>query len=184
MKLEKEGKEMKKIMATLGILAMAAVIAVPVLAQGPGYGKGRGMVGFRSFDPGACPRYGWAYGELTDEQRGQMAELQALRQKHFDETAEVRSQLWAKHAELNVLMNTSDPDLEKARALDKEISDLRAAMGQERINLHGEARKINPELRFGRAWGGKGRGPCSEGYGPGMGRGGQRGGFGMGPRWN
>ena len=177
---------MKKIMATLGILALAALIAVPVLAQGPGYGKGRGMMGMTArgpVDPASCPRYGWAYGELTDEQRSQMAELEALRQRHFDETAEVRSQMWARQGELNILMATSDPDLEKARAIQKEISDLRAKMAQERINLYEEAGKINPDLRFGRAWG-RGFGPGTEGYGPGMGRGRHRGGHGMGPRWN
>ena len=174
---------MRKIMATLGILAIAAFIAVPVLAQGPGYGKGRGMMGRGPVDPASCPRYGWTYGELTDEQRSQMAEFEALRQKHFDETAEVRSQMWAKQGELHVLMATSDPDLEKARALQKEISDLRARMAQERINLYEEARKVNPDLRFGRAWG-RSFGPGTQGYGQGMGRGWQRGGYGMGPRWN
>ena len=173
---------MKKIVAIAGVLALAAVIAVPVLAQGPGYAGGRGIMGPWAGDPGAGPRYGWAYDKMTDEQRSQLAEL---RQKHFDETAQVRTELRAKQAELHILMNTSNPDLEKARALQKELSDLKAKMGQERINLYGEARKINPDLRFGRGWGrGKGFGPCSEGYGPGMGRGGPRGGYGMGPRWN
>ena len=54
-------------------------------------------------------------------------------QKFFDETAAVRSQMVAKHSELNILMNTSNPDLEKAKALQKEISDLKGKMGQERI---------------------------------------------------
>jgi len=179
---------MKKITATLGILALAALIAAPALAQGPGYGKGRGMMGMMGrgpVDPALCPRYGWGYGEMTDEQRSQMAELQGLRQKHFDETAEIRSQMWAKQGELRILMATSDPDFERARALQKEISDLRAKMAQERINLYEEAGKINPDLRFGRAWGrGKGFGPGTEGYGPGMGRSWKRGGYGMGPRWN
>ena len=173
---------MKKIVAIAGVLALAAVIAVPVLAQGPGYARGRWMMGPGAGDPGVGPGYGWAYDRLTDEQRSQLAEL---RQKHFDETAQVRTELRAKQAELHILMNTSDPDLQKAKALQKEISDLRAKMGQERINLYGEARKISPDLRFGKGWGrGKGFGPCGEGYGPGMGRGGPRGGYGMGPRWN
>lgn len=173
---------MKKILAVMGILALAAVIAAPVLAQGPGYGRGRGMMGPWSEDRGVGPRYGWGLENLTDEQRSQLA---SLRQKHFDETAQVRSQLWAKRAELKILMNTSNPDLEKARALQKEITELQGKMAQERITLHGEAKKINPEIGFGRGWGRwKGLGPCGEGYGPGMGRGWHRGGYGMGPRWN
>jgi len=89
--------------------------------------------------------------------------------------------MWAKQGELRILMATSDPDFERARALQKEISDLRAKMAQERINLYEEAGKINPDLRSGRGWG-RGFGPGNEGYGPGMGR--HRGGYGMGPRWN
>ena len=174
---------MKKTIAILGILALAAVIAMPVLAQGPGYARGRGMMGPGPGDPRVGPGYGWAYDRLTDEQRGQLAEL---RQKHFDETARLRTELRAKQAELHILMNTSNPDLEKAKALQKEISELQGKMSQERINLYGEARKITPDPGFGRGWGrgGKGFGPCGEGYGPAMGRGWHRGGFGMGPRWN
>jgi zinc resistance-associated protein len=174
---------MKRIIAVLGILALAAVIAVPVLAQGPGYAGGRGMMSPGADDPGVGPRYGWGYDRLTDEQRTQLAEL---RQKHFDETAQVRTEMRAKQAELHILMNTSNPDLDKAKALQKEISDLKGKMGQERINLYAETKKINPEARFGKGWGrgGKGFGPCGEGYGLGMSRGWKRGGFGMSPRWN
>ena len=173
---------MKKIFAIVGILALAAVIAVPVLAQGPGYGRGRHMQGSWGGDPGPCPRYGWGSGNWTDEQRAQM---DALHQKFFDETAQVRSQMWGKKAELNVLMNTSNPDLEKAKALQKEISDLKAKMAQEQINLYAETKKIDPDARFGQGWGrGKGFGPGGGGYGSGMGRGWHRGGPGQGPCWN
>jgi zinc resistance-associated protein len=99
--------------------------------------------------------------------------------------------MWAKKAELNVLMNTSNPDLEKAKALQKEISDLSAKMAQDRITLYAEAKKIDPDARFGQGWGrGKGFGPgpygggYGGGYGPGMGRGWHRGGPGQGPCWN
>jgi hypothetical protein len=105
-------------------------------------------------------------------------------QKYFDETAAVRSQMVAKRSELNILMNTSNPDLEKAKALEKEINDLRGKMGQERIKLFAEERKINPDARFGAGWGRegiKGGGFCGggAGYGRGFGRG-----FGGGPCWN
>ncbi|MGE5839787.1 MAG: hypothetical protein ACM34H_07610, partial [Deltaproteobacteria bacterium] len=86
----------------------------------------------------------------------------------------------AKRSELQILMNTSNPDLEKAKALQKEVSDLKGKMGQERINLFAEEKKINPDARFGMGWGRggmKGGGPC--GGGMGMGRG-----MGAGPCWN
>lgn len=183
---------MKKMFAIVGILALAAVIAVPVMAQGPGYGRGRHMQGYRGGDPGSCPWYGRGYGNLTDDQRGQ---TDALYQKFFDQTAQIRSQIWAKNGELNVLMNTSNPDLEKAKALQKEISDLKGQMAQERINLYAELKKIDPDARFGQAggrgrgygqgWGrGYGYGPCGGNYGYGMGREWHRGGPGQGPCWN
>lgn len=168
---------MKKTLAIIGILTLAAVIAVPVLAQGPGYGKGRHMQGGWGGNPGDCPRYGWGSGNLTDEQRSQM---DALHQKFYDQTAQLRSDMWAKRAELNVLMNTSNPDLEKARALQKEISNLQAQMAQERLGLVAEMRKIDPDARFGQGWGrGKGYRSCGGGPGRGWSRG-----PGQGPCWN
>jgi zinc resistance-associated protein len=172
---------MKKVLAVIGIVVLVAAVTIPVMAQGPGAGRGRMMQGYGPGDPANCPRYGVWDEKLTDEQRTQ---LDKLHQKFFDETAAVRSQMVAKQSELNILMNTSNPDLEKAKALQKEISDLKGKMGQERIKLFAEERKINPNARFGMGWGRggmKGGGPWGGGmgHGRGMGRG-----FGGGPCWN
>jgi Spy/CpxP family protein refolding chaperone len=172
---------MKKIATLTAIMALVVALAVPALAQDPGWGRGP----YVHAGPGYCPYYGGAYGgsssALTDEQRQQ---LDQVYQKFFDQTAQLRSQLWAKQSELNVLLSTSNPDPEKAKALQKEISDLRAKMSQERINLTLEARKISPEAGYGRGWGyGRGFGPMRGGYGPGMGYGMYRGGYGPGSCW-
>ena len=173
---------MKKALTIIGIVVLAAAVTIPVLAQGPGAGRGRMMQGYGPGGPGDGPREGWD-DKLTDEQRTQ---LDKLHQKFFDDTAAVRSQMAAKHSELSILMNTSNPDFEKAKALQKEISDLRGKMGQERIKLFTEERKINPDARFGMGWGrggmkggGPGGGGMGMGYGRGMGRG-----PGGGPCWN
>jgi Spy/CpxP family protein refolding chaperone len=172
---------MKRALTVIGIMVLVAAIAIPVLAQGPGAGRGRMMQGYGPGDPANCPRYAALDGKLTDEQRGQ---LDKLHQKFFDDTAAVRSQMVAKQSELNILMNTSNPDFEKAKALQKEISDLRGKMGQERIKLFAEERKINPDARFGMGRGSmKGGGPGGGGMGMGYGRGMGRG-FGGGPCWN
>ena len=173
---------MKRALTIIGIVLLAAAIAAPVVAQGPGQGRGRMMQGSGPGEPGAGPRWGWD-DKLTDEQRTQ---LDKLHQKFFDDTAAMRSQMAAKRSELQILMNTSNPDFEKAKALQKELSDLRAKMGQERIKLFAEEKKINPDARFGMGWGRggkKGGGPCSGGMGYGYGRGAGRG-FGGGPCWN
>ena len=170
---------MKRSLTFIGIVIVVAAIAIPVMAQGLGAGRGRMMQGYGPGDPVNCPRHGAWDDNLTDEQRTQ---LDKLHQKFFDDTAAVRSQMVAKHSELSILMNTSNPDFEKAKALQKEISDLRAKMGQERIKLFAEERKINPDARFGMGWGRdgmKGGDGMGMGYGRGMGRG-----FGGGPCWN
>jgi len=172
---------MKRALTIIGIVVLVAAITIPVMAQGPGTGRGRMMQGYGPGEPGDCPRYGARDDKLTDEQRTQ---LDKLHQKFFDETAAVRSQMAAKHSELMILMNTSNPDLEKAKALQKEISDLRGKMGQERIKQFAEERKINPDARFGMGWGRggmKGGGPSGGGMGCGRGMGRGPGG---GPCWN
>jgi zinc resistance-associated protein len=172
---------MKRALTVIGIMVVVAAITIPVMAQGPGAGRGRMMQGYGPGDPANCPRYAALDDKLTDEQR---AQLDKLHQKFFDDTAAVRSQMAAKHSELSILMNTSNPDLEKAKVLQKEINDLRGKMGQERIKLFAEERKINPDARFGMGRGGmKGGGPCGGGMGMGYGRGMGRG-FGGGPCWN
>jgi zinc resistance-associated protein len=177
-KTHRGGKMMKKIATLTAMIVLVVALAVPALAQGPGWGRGR----YVQAGPGYCPYYGGAYGgswtNLTEEQRQQ---LNQLYQKFFDQTAQLRSQLWAKQSELNALLNTSNPDPGKAKALQKEISDLRAKISQERINLTLEARKISPEAGYGSGWGyGRGFGPMHGGFGPGMGYGMYRGGYGPG----
>jgi Spy/CpxP family protein refolding chaperone len=164
---------MKKTMSIAGIILLAAAIAAPVLAYGPHWGKGRPMPGYAQAGQGACYPYGQGYADLTAEQR---TELGALHQKFYDETAPLRNDIWAKRMALNTLLNTSNPDVEKAKALQQEISDLRAKMGQARLDFGLEVRKVDPNARFGmgpgRGWGrGKGLGPCGQGYGPGPGYG-------------
>ncbi|MFH1349946.1 MAG: periplasmic heavy metal sensor [Pseudomonadota bacterium] len=173
---------MKRLMTILGILILTGAIAVPVLAYGPGWGRGPHMMGYWGGDSGgACWDSGRGAGNLSEEQR---TALDKLSQKFYDETARLRNELLAKRAELNILLNTRNPDAEKARALQKEISDLKAKLDQEGINFEIEARKINPETRFG-SWGyHPGFGPHMRGYGPGMGYGRNMGGYGPGNCWN
>jgi zinc resistance-associated protein len=177
--------KMKKAFATVGILALVALIAVPVMAQGPGWGRGRHMQGYSGGGPGSGWNYGAGYGNLTDEQR---TKLDNLYNKFYEDTASTRSQLWSKRGELNALLSSPNSDPEKAKALQKEINDLRAKLSQDRLALDLEVQKINPDARFG-GWGpmaGYGYGPRGGGYGPGYGRGmmgygyGHMGGYGPG----
>ncbi len=152
---------MKRLITVIGIVLLAGVIAIPVLAHGPGWGRGRHMMGDSGDRPGYGSEYGRGYDQLTKDQRNQ---LDQLNRRSYDETAQLRNQLWDKSGELNTLLNSSNPDVDKARALQKEISELRAKLDQVRINFELEANKINPDLRFGHGYG-RGRGNHMGGYG-------------------
>lgn len=177
---------MKRLAMILGIVILMGAIAVPVSARGPGWGKGGQKMGNWGNGPGSCWQYGRGIETLTEEQR---AQLDKLHQKFYNETAQLRTEIWANRGQLRILMNTSNPDVEKAKALQKEISDLKGKMAQEKINFHLEARKINPDLRFGGGFGkGYGRhmrgyGPHMRGYGPDMGPGKHAEGYGPGYCW-
>jgi zinc resistance-associated protein len=165
-------QKMKKTLAVAGIMLLVAAIAVPVLAYGPNWGRGRHMQGYWQGGPGACPQYGPGYTNLTEEQR---AELGALRQKFYEDMAPLRDEVRTKRAELNTLLSTPDPDVEKAKALQQEISALKAKIAEARLDFALEVRKVDPNARFGmgpgRGWGsGKWERPHTQGYGPGYGQ--------------
>jgi len=157
---------MRRILTILGSLLLVAFIAVPAFAHGPGRGKAHHRMRYWKGDPGYCRHYGGAYENLTEEQRSQ---LEKLSKGFHDTTALLRTEIGAKSAELTDLLNSPKPDPEKAKTLQKEISDLKAKMAQDRIDFRLEARKIAPELRLGRRYG-KDYSPPGRGSGPGYGR--------------
>lgn len=164
---------MKRLTMILGCVILVAAIAYPVLAWGPGWGRGHHMMGYER-----GPGYGWQgggdYGSLPQEQRTQ---LDNLHQKFYDDTAALRNEIRAKSGELDTLLNTSNPDPEKLRALQKEVSDLKGKMAEKRLDFELEARKVAPDARLGRGY--------DQGYGPGMGYGRHHmGGYGPGGCWN
>ena len=162
---------MRNILTIGGIVVLAAAIAIPVLAHGPGWGRGRHMMGYWEGGPGYGCEYERGYEGLTEEQRSKSDKLY---RKFSDETAQLRDEIRAKSAELDTLLNSANPDAAKAKALQREISDLRAKLAQERINLRLEGQKIAPELRSDWDYHGRHMG----GYGHGMGYGQHMGGYG------
>ena len=153
-------KEATKI---IGIGFLVAVLAVPAVALARGWGRG-GMMG----NWGGGPGYGYTtpYGPgneaLTPDQRTQLDQLD---KKFYEDTANLRKDLWDKSYELNTILNTENPDPAKVNALNKEINDLRAKLQEKSLNYRLEARKIVPETAFN---GGYGRsfGYHMWGYGP------------------
>ncbi len=193
---------MKKLTSVLGITMLVATLSVPVFAWAHGWGRGQYNMGYRGDCPGYETEYGKGYGNLTEDQH---EKLDKLNRKFYEENDQIRNKIWTKSEELNTLLNSSNPDAEKAKALQKEISELRSKLDQARINFKLEAGKINPDTRFGEKYGrGYGRygrhmggghmmdfggdmggyGQHMGGYGQHMGYGRHMGGYGPGGDWN
>lgn len=167
---------MKRLVGIIGIVLLIGVTAAPLMAHGPGWERGdRGRDG-RGGDLATCPFFGNGYARLTDEQR---TKLDTLNKQFYDETALLRNELRAKRYELNSVLNAVAPDATKAKAVQKEISDIQAKLADKRIEFEVEVRKINPDVQFDRGYGH----PMRD-YGHGKGRGWHRGGYGPGTYWN
>ena len=158
---------MKKLVTIIGVLLLAAVVAYPVFAHGPGWGRGGHMWG-NGGGPGSSWHDGRGFRGLTE---GQQTKLDELDQKFFNETGDLRGKIWSKRAELDGLLNAQNPDKNKITALQKEISTLQAQMSEKRLSYRLEARKVSPEGYYGgnvgryseRSWssrGGRGGGGC------------------------
>ena len=169
---------MKKLTIVLGSIMLLAAVAYPVFAQGPGWGRGHHMWGYGSGGPGYCWGYGPGQKDWTPEQ---LEKTDQLRQTFRDETRDLRGQIWEKSAEMERLMDSAEPDVDKLKALQKEVSNLRAKMAEKRMDFQLELRKIAPEETYA---GGYGRG-TKRGYGKGYGRGygHGRGAYGQGGCW-
>jgi zinc resistance-associated protein len=130
---------MKKIKKITGIVLIIIVIALPVLAWGPGLGMG--------FGPG--PDYGCynCYNRLTTEDQDKLDELF----KAFeDKTTDARNEIIKKQIDLNAVIESKEPDLKKAKAIQKDINDLQAKISDAHLEFIIEAKKINPDMGFGR----------------------------------
>jgi Spy/CpxP family protein refolding chaperone len=164
---------MKKLMVAVLAIALLATAGL-ALAQGWGRGQGMGPGGGMGFGPCA------ANLNLSAEQ---IKEMQDLRAKHFNETATIREQLFAKNAELRSLWAQKEPNETAILKKQKEVNELRTelqAMGtKHRLQARGV---LTPEqqTQLQSCLGDTGN------FGPGAGK---RGGFGRGmgpggcPRW-
>lgn len=154
---------------------IVSLTAVAVLAVGANAFAGKGM-GNRDDGRGCgdCGnqnrRGGCAYGQmkadLTPEQREQ---VKTERKTFFDATTIERQDLYAKRLELRAEIAKRQPDMDKASALQKAVSDLQASLDQKHLGHIMAMRKINPDA--GRGWMMEGRGMGHHGMGRGMGYG-------------
>ena len=163
----------KSTMTLMTVVAVLAILGISAHAFA-GWGKGRGS--------GNCPGYsgrgagmyqsgqGYYPDNLSDEQ---IKAIEAERQAFRNATEELRSDLYSKNLALRSELAKSDPDIAKAKQLQKEISGLQAQLDEERIDHMIKMRKISPEIGqgYGRGYGKgmRGQGGRGMGYGGGYG---------------
>jgi Spy/CpxP family protein refolding chaperone len=144
------GRKMRRLLIILGSIAFVAFLAMPLLAHTLGWERGQSMMGYWGDDPGCCWRVGRGYDNLTKEQRSQ---VDTLHQEFHDGAALLESQIAAKRAELNALLTPlGTVDIDRALALRKDISELRAKLAQEQSTFELEMRKLAPEGPYAREY--------------------------------
>jgi zinc resistance-associated protein len=153
---------------TLMIIAVVAVAGFAVTSFAGG-GWGRGGCGGPGSGSGWGQRDNAGSGYLSDRSDEQIAQLKEERQVFFDQTAEIRDNLYQKNLELRSELAKQSPDAAKAAGLQKEISDLQSQMDQKRLVYRLEMNKKYPDLASSR---GAGRGYGKGGQGRGFGQGG------------
>mgnify|MGYP006287144231 FL=1 len=112
--------------------------------HGPHMGYGGGMRGYGG------PGYGSGYGDLSKEDYDK---LEAARDKFFDETRELRREMDDKRYAMQQEMAKENPDRDKVKALQGDLSKLRSEFDEKRLEHRLEMREIVPEsARGGRGY--------------------------------
>jgi len=159
------------------VLAIAGIVGFAATSFA-GWGRGGGNCGGQGSgwgQKGVAPSD--YQGNQSDEQ---ITRLDKERQAFFEETRNLRENLYQKELELRSELAKEDLDAQKAAGLQAEISGLTAQLDQKRIDHRIKLQKDNPEFFAGRGYGRDGRGMGRGFNGQGMGRGfcGQGGGCG------
>ena len=163
---------MKTTRTTKTILVISVILlagAAFAYAHGPGYGSGhhRGGYGGPMMGPGYQGHMmgdgpGWGrhrnWSGLSEKEADQ---VEAAREKFYDDTKELRGQIDEKAVQLRNEMVKDEPDSGKVAKLQKELSGLRAEFDQRAVAHQLEMRKLLPDKFQGRGWSQGGR----RGYG-------------------
>jgi Spy/CpxP family protein refolding chaperone len=179
---------MKKLTVILGILMMATAFAIPAYAMGGGMGGGgmggggMGGGGQGSWGSGLLDWFqNWRNGsEYTNPRGEERKRMEELDQQHHEDAAYLKYQIQMKEKELDALLNSTDPDIEKVRALHRDIRDLRAEADKEQRNYELEEARINSGYQSGNGYGWSSNGPGMGNGRRGMGYDGQTGDYGSG----
>ena len=131
---------MKKQLTIAGIILMTGIFILPMASFGRG--------GKDGFFPGKNMRMTAPQAKASNLTAEQISQIEELHKKFRDENAETLKQLMSKRFDLGIIFDSDNPDLAKAKAIQKEISDLDAKLAQKNIDLFGKILKINPNAKF------------------------------------
>jgi len=137
------------------VLTVAAVIGIGTYAFGH-MGGSYGYYGRMHGGPGMHQGY---YGEAGNDYRTDLKDedikaLEEERSAFLKATESVRQNLYSKELELRSELYKENPDVAKAEALQKEISDLKSTLDQTRIGHMIKIRRLNPNAGRGFMMGG------------------------------
>ena len=134
---------MKNIKKITGITLLVMALAVPVFAWNPGMGRGGMGTGF---GPGPSRNWENSRNNLTKEQQDKLNDLH----KQFrDKTADARNEIIKKGVDLRAELNRDNPDINKAKAIQKDINELQAKISDAHLEFIIAAKKIAPDMPFG-----------------------------------
>lgn len=133
---------MNRAITIIEISFLVGFLAAPAMAWGPHWGGEHRMMGYWGNDS----ENDVGNGTLTS---GQETRLEILGHKFYDETKGLRAKIQTRYKERDTILAGINPDFEKARALQNDISDLRAKQDEMRLSYNMEARRILPDQRFG-----------------------------------
>ncbi|MGD9042133.1 MAG: periplasmic heavy metal sensor [Desulfobacterales bacterium] len=160
------------------VVAIVAVLGIAVTSFA-GWGRGHWGSGYH-MGPGYGMHRGWTDGPRGYGGRGyqsdlseeDLAKLNKERQAFFEDTSDLREQLYQKELELRSELAKPEPDAKKAAGLQAEISSLESQLDQKRLEQRIKMRKDFPRSGYmGQGYGPRGKGRGMYGGG-GYGRGG------------
>jgi hypothetical protein len=185
---------MKKLAVIVVMCIAISTFTFSAYAMGMGGGMSGGMGG-----SGMTGKIGsgllewfqkWRNGSANTIPSGQESkQMDELDRQHNEDSAYMKYQIQMKEKQLDALLDSTNPDIEKIKALRRDIRELRVEADREQRNYEHEAGKASPGYRpgNGNGWGSYGSagsmgsgGMMGNGQGGGMGGSGQGNGQGMG----
>ena len=123
----------RSLITAIALMSVLSIASIALAYQGGGCpAKGSAV----------CPRTGAGMADLSKEDA---EKLKAAGQRYMEETADLRQAAYEKTAALKAELAKKSPDVARASAIQKEISDIEAQLDQKDLEHIIEMKKIAPD---------------------------------------